>query len=80
LDDSDCSFQISPTNPSTDVGIFNIKGYITDTKLNTEFEFLVESYNLPPKFKQLPMDIKAALNTQITFILPLGEDEENLSI
>lgn len=31
LDDSDCSFKISPTNPSTDVGIFNVKGYITDS-------------------------------------------------
>lgn len=52
LDDSDCSFKISPTNPSTNVGIFNVKGYITDTRLNTEYEFLIESYNLPPKFKQ----------------------------
>lgn len=70
LDDSDCSFQISPTNPSTNIGIFNVKGYITDSQLITDYSFTIEVFNLPPKFKQLPKDLKAVINTQMIFDLP----------
>ncbi len=80
LDDSDCSFQISPTNPSTNIGIFNLKGYITDSQLITDYSFTIEVFNLPPKFKQLPKDLKAVINTQMIFDLPEGEDEEGLTI
>ncbi len=51
FDNSDCSFLISPTNPSTSLGIFNVKGYITDSQLLTEYSFTIEVFNLPPKFK-----------------------------
>ena len=80
FDDSDCSFKISPKNPSTNLGIFNVKGYITDSQLKTDYEFTIEAYNLPPHFKQLPKDLKAVINIQSTFDLPQGEDEEGLDI
>ena len=41
-------FLIKPTNPATDLGIFNIKGELTDSRLSTEFSFKVEVFNLPP--------------------------------
>ena len=43
--------------------MFIVKGYITDTRLNTEYQFTIEVYNLPPKFKQLPKDLKAVIDT-----------------
>jgi hypothetical protein len=33
------SFKIKPKNPSNSIGIFNVKGYMTDTKLQTDFDF-----------------------------------------
>jgi hypothetical protein len=46
----------------------------------TEFQFTIEAINLPPKFKQLPKDLRAVINIQSTFDLPNGEDEEGLDI
>lgn len=43
--DSDCSYQIAPVNPSTSIGMFNLKGYITDTKMMTEYDFTIEVIN-----------------------------------
>ena len=60
--------------------MFNVKGYITDSKLNTEFEFTIEVFNLPPQFKQLPKDLNAVIDIQKTCDLPQGEDDEGLSI
>ena len=45
------SFAIKPTNPATDLGIFMIKGEVSDSRLVTEFSFKVEVYNTPPKMK-----------------------------
>jgi hypothetical protein len=45
------TFVIKPTNPATDLGIFTIKGEISDSQLFTEFTFKVEVYNTPPKMK-----------------------------
>ena len=45
------TFVIKPTNPATDLGIFTIKGEISDSQLFTEFSFKVEVYNTPPKMK-----------------------------
>lgn len=80
LDNSDCSFKISPTNPSTNIGIFNVEGFITDSKMNTEYSFTIEVFNLPPRFKQLPKDLKSVINTLMTFDLPQYEDDEGLPI
>jgi hypothetical protein len=50
FDSNKNSFKISPTYPSDSIGIFNVKGYMTDTKLQSDFDFKVEVYNTPPKF------------------------------
>jgi hypothetical protein len=44
-------FMIKPTSPATDLGIFTIKGEISDSRLTTEFSFNVEVYNNPPYMK-----------------------------
>ena len=48
--------------------------------MNTEYSFTIEVFNLLPRFKQLPKDFKAVLNTQMTFDLPQYEDVEGLTI
>ena len=35
------TFMIKPTNPATDLGIFTIRGEVTDSQLLTEFSFKV---------------------------------------
>ena len=45
------SFMIKPTNPATDLGIFSVKGELSDSRLSTEFSFNVEIYNNPPYMK-----------------------------
>jgi hypothetical protein len=47
----DNSFQIKPVNPATSIGMHVVKGYMTDSLLQTDFEFKVSVYNNPPKFK-----------------------------
>ena len=76
----DYSFQIAPVNPANSIGIFNVKGYMTDTKLTTDFEFRIEVYNNPPKFKQYPKNLKASILVENTFDLPMGDDEEGLPL
>ena len=77
---SDYSFQITPVNPSNSLGMFNVKGYLTDSKLTTDFEFRIEVFNQPPKFKQYPKNLKASIIVENTFDLPLGDDEEGLPL
>jgi hypothetical protein len=60
--------------------MFNVKGYLTDSKLTTDFEFLIEVFNHPPKFKQYPKNLKASILVENTFDLALGDDEEGLPI
>jgi hypothetical protein len=60
--------------------MFNVKGYLTDSKLTADFEFLIEVFNHPPKFKQYPKNLKASILVENTFDLPLGDDEEGLPI
>jgi hypothetical protein len=57
----DNSYLIAPVNPANSLGIFNVKGYMTDTKLMTDFDFQIEVYNNPPKFKQNPRNLKASI-------------------
>jgi hypothetical protein len=45
------TFVIKPTLPSSDLGIFTIKGELSDSRLSLEFSFKVEVYNTPPKMK-----------------------------
>ncbi len=77
---SDYSFKISPVNPANSLGIFNEKGYLTDTKLTSDFDFTIEVYNLPPKFKQYPKNLKASIIVENTFDLPQADDEEGLPL
>ena len=50
------SFSIKPTNPATDLGIFTVKGEVSDSRLFTEFSFKVETYNTPAYLKEKPSD------------------------
>ena len=77
---SDYSFQITPVNPSNSLGMFNVKGYLSDLKLTTDFEFSIEVFNQPPKFKQYPKNLKASIIVENTFDLPLGDDEEGFPL
>jgi len=45
-------FVIKPTNPATDLGIFMIKGEVSDSRLSEDFSFKVEVYNTPPKMTE----------------------------
>jgi hypothetical protein len=51
------TFAIKPVNPATDLGIFIIKGEVTDSQLFIEFSFKVEVYNTPPKIKDKIPDL-----------------------
>jgi len=42
--------------PGRDIGIFTVKGSLSDTKLKTDFSFNVEVINDPPYFKQALRD------------------------
>jgi hypothetical protein len=50
------TFVINPANPATDIGMFTVKGLITDTKLSTEFSFKVETFNTPAYMKEKPAE------------------------
>ena len=47
----DNSFKLNPNDPYNCLGVSEVKGYITDSNLRTDFEFEITVYNLPPKFK-----------------------------
>jgi hypothetical protein len=51
------TFVIHPTLPATDLGIFTIKGEVSDSRLSLEFSFKVEVYNTPPKMKDKIPDL-----------------------
>jgi hypothetical protein len=74
------SYLIAPVNPSNSLGIFNVKGYLSDTKLMTDFEFKIEVYNNPPKFKYYPKNLKASILVDNRYELPMGDDEEGLPL
>ena len=74
------TFAIKPTNPATDLGIFTVKGEVSDSKLLIEFQFKVEAYNTPPKMKDKIPDFTLQLGTPFTYVMPTIEDEEGLPI
>ena len=57
------TFVIKPTNPATDIGIFIIKGELTDSRLSTDFSFKVEIYNNPPYMKDNISDFTVKIGT-----------------
>jgi hypothetical protein len=61
------TFMIKPTNPATDLGIFNIKGEITDSQLLTEFSFAIKVFNTPPKMKDKIPDLTVYLRDPLTY-------------
>jgi hypothetical protein len=74
------TFVIKPVNPATDLGMFTVKGQVSDSKLEMDFSFKVETYNTPPHMKDKIPDITVLLGTPITYTLPSIEDEEGLPI
>lgn len=76
----DNSFKLNPVDPYTCIGVSEVKGYITDSYQRTDFEFEITVYNRPPKFKELPKNLKNSIFTQSNFPMPLAEDEEGLPI
>ena len=77
---ADKSYQIAPVNPANCLGVFNVKGYLSDSKLTTDFEFKIEVYNNPPKFKYYHRNLKASILVDNKFELPFGDDEEGLPL
>jgi hypothetical protein len=73
-------FKIRPTNPATDLGIFTVKGEVTDSRLITEFSFSILVYNTPPKLKENIKDLTVYLGNPLSYKLPTIEDEEGLAI
>lgn len=47
---SDDKYTVNPTDPTTDLGIFEVKGYLDDSRLRTDFFFTVTVVNDPPYF------------------------------
>ncbi len=62
-DDAKKIILIKPVDPKTDLRIFNVNGYITDTNKITEFDFIVEVFNNPPKFKEPLKDIEVTVES-----------------
>jgi hypothetical protein len=73
-------FLIRPTNPATDLGIFSIKGEVTDSQLSTEFSFKINVYNSPPTMKDTIPDFTLFLGSLLNYRLPAIEDDEGLPI
>jgi hypothetical protein len=46
------TFAIKPTNPATDLGMFIVKGTMSDSRLSTDFDFKIEVSNNPPHLKE----------------------------
>jgi len=59
------SYLIAPVNPANSLGIFNVKGYLTDTRLTADFNFRIEIFNNPQKFKQSPKTSKHQFSSRI---------------
>jgi hypothetical protein len=74
------AFLIKPTNPATELGFFTIKGELTDSRLSSEFSFLVKIYNNPPQMKETIPELNLYLGTTMNYSLPKIEDEEGLPI
>ena len=77
---SNDKYTFKPTNPSRDIGIYTIKGSLTDTKLSTDFVFSVQVINDPPYFKQSLRDQRVVLGDSWTYELPITEDKELLPV
>ena len=60
-DTSLSSYVIAPAVAATDIGNFNVHGQLSDSKLKTDFKFLVKVFNEAPYFKQ-------ALVSQVTVV------------
>lgn len=45
------SYVITPNDPETDIGKFKVKGILSDTNMETYFEFEIKVVNDPPTFK-----------------------------
>jgi hypothetical protein len=45
------SYTISPTLSATEIGTFKVFGKLSDTKMETDFNFDVTVFNDPPYFK-----------------------------
>lgn len=74
------TFAIKPTNPATDLGMFIVKGTMSDSRLSTEFDFKIEVFNNPPHLKERLADQTVKLGVLSTYTLPSIQDEEGLAV
>jgi hypothetical protein len=71
-------FLCFPKDPKTDINMFQIKGYLTDTKLRTYFQFQLEVTNQAPQFSAKILDKLVMIFTEVQFTLPSSSDLENM--
>jgi hypothetical protein len=71
-------YRIAPLNPMTDIRSVTIKGYLSDTNMQTDFSFSVYIFNEPPFFETSLRDQKLMLGYEADYIFPPTKDEEDL--
>ena len=73
-------FIIKPSNPATDIGVFKVKGILSDSRLSSDFSFTVEVFNNPPSMNGNLADQTIFLSVPSIYTIPKIEDEEGLKI
>ncbi len=71
---------IRPKNAATDLGVFRVKGYLSDSHLTSEFSFTLEVFNNPPSMKGYLEDQSVFYEMPSSYTIPVIEDEEGLYI
>ena len=74
------TFFIKPKDPTTDLGIFTIKGELSDSRSSSNFSFKINIYNNPPHMKDNITDLTIQLGVLSNYTLPDIDDEEGLPI
>jgi hypothetical protein len=71
---------VNPIDPNTDLGIFTVNGFLSDSRLQTPFTFDIEVYNRPPELKSPLEDQSLRVDETKTYTLPSIEDFEGLPV
>lgn len=71
-------YRIAPLNPMTDIRSVTIKGYLSDTNMQTDFSFSVYVFNEPPFFETSLKDQKLMLGYEADYVFPPTKDQEDL--
>ncbi len=64
------TFKFKPTQPYFQIGVFSVKGLLTDSRLTLPFKFNVLVTNDPPVFKSIPEIQKVEIYTIKEYRLP----------